>query len=106
MSDLKAADPPLKRAHELVNIGDHRAALTGLERGHGLQFRLAHGRDHLVAVAPPLVGEMDALDAFVVLAASPKRSRPWDANTLMTLFTVWRGNNVYAQISRCDMPSF
>ena len=70
MSDLKAADPPLKRVHELVNIGDHRAALTGLERGHGLQFRLAHGRDHLVAVAlPPLVGEMDALDAFVVLAA-------------------------------------
>lgn len=53
MSDLKAANPPLKRVHELVNIGDHRAALTGLERGHGLQFRLAHGRDHLVAVALP-----------------------------------------------------
>lgn len=106
MSDLKAADPPLKRAHELVNIGDHRAALTGLERGHGLQFRLAHGRDHLVAVAlPPSSVRWMRLTRLSCLLP-PKRSRPWDANTLMTLFTVWRGNNVYAQISRCDMPSF
>ena len=69
MSGLKAAHPPFERVHELVDIGDHRAALIGLERGHGLQFCPAHGRDHLVAVEIPLVGEMDALDAFVVLAA-------------------------------------
>ena len=69
MSGLKAADPLFERVHERVDVGDHRAALVEFECGHGLQFRLAHGRGHLVAVAFPLVGEMDALDAFVALAA-------------------------------------
>lgn len=102
-SGLKATNPPLKRVHELVDIGDHRTALVGFERGHRLQFRLAHGRDRLVAVALPSSVRWMRLTRLSCLLPS-KRSRPWEASALMTLLTVWRGSNVYAQISRCEAP--